>query len=72
MKTKALNTLMIAAMLLAFQPLMATAEEAYEYTEETYVEESAIDAGESSEAVEESGEEEAAGEQESYEDNSPY
>jgi len=68
MKKIALTTLIVAAMALALQPLMANAEEAYEYTEETYIEEPATDAGQSEEAIEE----ESVVEQESYEDNQPY
>jgi len=68
MKRIALTTLMVAAMALALQPLIANAEEAYEYAEETYIEEPATDAGQSEEVIEE----ESAVEQESYEDNQPY
>ena len=71
MKKIALTTLMVAAMALAIQPLMANAEETYEYAEETYIEEPATDAGQSEEAVEESGEEESAADQGSYEENQP-
>jgi len=71
MKKIALTTLMVAVMALALQPLMANAEEAYEYAEETYIEEPATDADQSEEAVEENSEAESADEQESYEDNQP-
>lgn len=72
MKKIALTTLMVAVMALAVQPLMANAEEAYEYAEETYIEEPTSDAGQSEEVVEDNSEEESAADQESYEENQPH
>ncbi|ATX80526.1 hypothetical protein Ga0123461_2120 [Mariprofundus aestuarium] len=62
-----LTTMIVAGMALAIQPLMANAEDAYEYAQESSVEDQAVDTS----AADEATVEEPAAEQESYEENLP-